>query len=155
MSATGLPHINSFRRSLLRVCVGSFGATAVLLYAAPMSPLTQPRNLLGGHILSAIVGVTVRILITEQLCGAHGADCRWLGCALAVSISILIMLFTDTLHPPGGATALIAAMGSPVIDDMGYMFVLVPAASGALLMLLVCLVINNLDPYRSYPQYWF
>jgi hypothetical protein len=77
--------------------IGSFGATAVLLYDAIDSPLSQPRNLIGGHVLSALVGCSVHVLL--------GASAPWLGCALAVSLSIMLMDLTKTLHPPGGATA--------------------------------------------------
>ncbi|MCP3669075.1 MAG: HPP family protein, partial [Gammaproteobacteria bacterium] len=81
--------------------VGSFGASAVLLYGAPQAEFSQPRNLLGGHIMSAIVGVTIYKYLP--------LDVALLG-ALAVSISIVAMHFTRTLHPPGGATALIAVI---------------------------------------------
>lgn len=79
--------------------IGSFGASAVLIYGAIKSPLAQPRNLLGGHVISAIIGVTCFKLLDPYL---------WVAAALAVSTSIGVMHATKTLHPPGGATALIA-----------------------------------------------
>ncbi|MCP3668900.1 MAG: HPP family protein, partial [Gammaproteobacteria bacterium] len=77
--------------------------------------------------------------------------------ALAVSISIVAMHFTRTLHPPGGATALIAVIGSAEVHSSGYQFVITPIAIGALIMLLVALVVNNLssNPKQHYPIYWF
>ncbi len=128
--------------------VGSFGASAVLIYGAPQAEFSQPRNLLGGHIISAIVGVTIYTYLP--------LDVALLG-ALAVSISIVAMHFTRTLHPPGGATALITVIGSAEVHSIGYQFVITPIAIGALIMLLVALVVNNLssNPKRHYPIYWF
>src|SRR5689334_7643709 len=79
--------------------IGSFGASSVLIYGVINSPLAQPRNLVGGHILSAIIGVTIAKFFPFAL---------WFNAGLAVSLSIVIMQMTKTLHPPGGATALIA-----------------------------------------------
>lgn len=127
--------------------VGSFGASAVLIYGAPLAEFSQPRNLVGGHVLSALVGVS----ITRYL----PLDPSLLA-ALAVSVSIVIMLWTRTLHPPGGATALIAVVGGPEVQNLGYTYALSPIAVGALIMLLVALVVNNLSdhPERHYPRYW-
>jgi len=128
--------------------VGSFGASAVLIYGAPQVEFAQPRNLLGGHIISAAIGVTIYKYVP--------LDVALLG-ALAVSLSIVAMHFTRTLHPPGGATALIAVIGSAEVHSIGYQFVATPIATGALVMLTVALVVNNLsrNPKRHYPRYWF
>ncbi|MFP4495647.1 MAG: HPP family protein [Halochromatium sp.] len=127
--------------------IGSFGASAVLLYGAPRSPLAQPRNLLGGHALSALIGVSAWLLLGPVL--------PWLAAALAVSTAIAAMHLTRTLHPPGGATALIAVIGSEQVHAMGYLFALLPVTLGALLMLLVALLVNNLSSGRRYPEFWF
>ena len=79
----------------------------------------------------------------------------WLAAALAVSVSIAVMHLTKTLHPPGGATALIAVIGGPKIHQLGYFYALMPVAAGALIMLAVALIVNNLAPTRRYPEYWF
>lgn len=129
----------------LSLLIGSFGASAVLLYGAPQSPLAQPRNLLGGHFLSALFGVSVRLLVPGP---------SWLACALAVAGAIALMHVTGTLHPPGGATALIAVTAGPKLASLGYLFALIPALSGAAVMLVVALVANNLAPGRRYPEYW-
>ncbi len=126
--------------------IGSFGASAVLVYGAIVSPLAQPRNLIGGHVISAIIGVAV-----FQLAGAM----PWLAAALAVSIAIAVMQATRTLHPPGGATALIAVIGSEEIHALGFGYVVLPVAVGAILMLLVALVVNNIPATRHYPEYWW
>lgn len=122
--------------------IGSFGATCVLIYGAINSPLAQPRNLIGGHLVSAMVGVTVYKLIPNEL---------WLSSALSVSLSIVLMQVTKTLHPPGGATALIANIGSEKIRALGYMYVLFPVLSGVLILFIIALIFNNLTANRSYP----
>ncbi|CAE8633848.1 unnamed protein product, partial [Polarella glacialis] len=85
----------------LVMIIGSFGATAVLVYGAPSVPLSQPRNVIGGHTVSAIVGVSVRMVISDMICQG---GCYWASSALAVALAISAMQLTKTLHPPGGAT---------------------------------------------------
>ncbi len=123
--------------------IGSFGASSVLVYGLINSPLAQPRNLIGGHVISALVGVSVQKLVPDEL---------WLSAALSVSLSIVSMQVTKTLHPPGGATALIASIGSERIRSLGYWYVLSPVLLGVAILLLVALVFNNLTPHRSYPR---
>lgn len=125
--------------------VGSFGASAVLIYGVPKSPYAQPRNLVLGHSLSAVVGVSCALLLRQ-----HPA----LAAALAVSLAISVMHLSNTIHPPGGATALIAVIGSEQIHQMAYWYVLSPIFMGALILLLVALVVNNLSPHRRYPEFW-
>jgi CBS-domain-containing membrane protein len=79
----------------------------------------------------------------------------WLASSIAVATSIAVMHATRTLHPPGGATALIAVIGDAKIHALGYLYVLMPVGAGALIMLVVALVVNNIPKNRSYPQYWF
>ena len=127
--------------------IGSFGASSVLLYGVIQSPLAQPRNLIGGHLVCAFVGVTIRYLVPEV----------WLAAAFAVSISIVLMQITRTLHPPGGATALIAIIGSEKIKALGYMYLLSPVLSGVTILLIVALFFNNMTPHRQYPvnRHWY
>lgn len=128
--------------------VGSFGATAVLIYGTPHAEYAQPRNLIGGHIISALIGITIYKLFSTDLA---------LASALAVSLAIAAMHLTKTLHPPGGATALIAVIGSSEIHELGYLYVLSPIGSGIIIMLIVALGVNNLsgDPVRHYPKRWW
>lgn len=129
----------------LTLIVGSFGASAVLVYGAIKSPFAQPRNLIGGHIISGLVGVAC-----YQLFG----DVIWIAAALGVSLAIVAMLATKTVHPPGGATALIAVIGGKKIHDLGFLYAFVPAGAGALILLIVALLVNNLSKNRKYPEYW-
>lgn len=125
--------------------IGSYGASAVLLFGVPHSPLAQPRNLIGGHLVSALIGV-----VCWQLLHA------WPGMAqaLAVASAIALMHLTRTLHPPGGATALIATLGSPEVGRAGLLFVPVCGLLGPLILLAVALVVNNLAGSRRYPSSW-
>lgn len=123
--------------------IGSFGASSVLIYGAINSPLAQPRNLIGGHLVCAIIGVTIHKLIPDVI---------WLSSALSVAISIVAMQITKTLHPPGGATALIANIGSEKIKSLGYLYVISPVLSGVLILFIIALIFNNLTPNRKYPN---
>jgi CBS-domain-containing membrane protein len=122
--------------------IGSFGASSVLVYGVIQSPLAQPRNLIGGHLVSAIIGVTVQKLVPEIV---------YITAPLAVSLAIVFMQITKTLHPPGGATALIAVTGSESIKNLGYWYVISPVLLGALILLVVALFFNNITPNRHYP----
>ncbi|WP_066348205.1 HPP family protein [Aliarcobacter cryaerophilus] len=127
----------------LTLVVGSFGASAVLIYGVPNSPLSQPRNLIGGHLLSAIVGVISYKLFSSNL---------FLATAIAVSTSILIMQLTLTLHPPGGATSLIAVIGGEQIHELEFFYILIPVFSGALILFLIAFIVNNIPKNRAYPE---
>ncbi len=137
---------NLFTKSDLEFIIGSFGASAVLLYGAIRSPLAQPRNLIGGHIVSALIGVASYKLFANQL---------WLAAPLAVATAIAVMHATKTLHPPGGATALIAVIGSNKIHALGFLYAIIPVGLGALIMLVVALFVNNIPEKRKYPEFWF
>jgi len=139
-------HLGRYELGDALFLVGSFGASAVLIYGIPKSPFAQPRNLVLGHCLSAVIGVTCAILL-----GAHPA----LAASMAVSLALVFMHLTRSLHPPGGATALIAVIGSEHIHQLSYWYVISPIFSGSIIMLLVALLVNNLSPYRRYPEYWF
>ena len=126
--------------------IASFGASAVLLFGAVKSPLAQPPNLLGGHLLGAVIGVSAYNLLPGHL---------WLAGALAVATSIAAMHATKTLHPPAGATALIAVMGGEKIHQLGYLFAILPVGVGVMILLAVALLFNNIPRNRRYPEFWF
>ena len=122
--------------------IGSFGASSVLIYGAIQSPMAQPRNLIGGHVISAIIGVTIYKCLPDII---------WLTAPLAVALSIVVMQVTKTLHPPGGATALIAVIGSQKVKALGFFYILSPVLTGCLILFIVALVFNNLTVNRKYP----
>lgn len=147
-SFIGILSIVLFHRSVLGdedlgLVIGSFGASAVLVYGAIHSPLEQPRNLIGGHILSALVGV-----VSYKLFSGNILFCS----AFAVATSILVMQLTLTLHPPGGATALIAVLGSEHIHSLGFIYVLYPVSTGAIILFFIALLVNNIPKHRHYPD---
>ncbi|HSZ24069.1 MAG TPA: HPP family protein, partial [Cytophagaceae bacterium] len=119
--------------------IGSFGASSVLVYGIIQSPFSQPRNLVGGHLVSAFIGVTVYKILPDML---------WISAPLAVSLSIVMMQITKTLHPPGGATALIAVIGSEKIKILGYWYVISPVLIGSLILLFTAIVFNNMTSNR-------
>lgn len=137
----GYIHTGHFQVSDNLFLIGSFGATAVLVYGATNSPLAQPRNVIGGHLISAVIGVTSAKLIGEL----------WLSSALAVSTAIIAMQVTKTLHPPAGATSLIANIGSEKIKSLGYLYVVFPVLTGIVVLLIVALIFNNIPKDRYYP----
>ncbi|WP_454714394.1 HPP family protein [Caulobacter segnis] len=104
--------------------VAPIGASAVLVFAVPASPLAQPRSVLGGNIVSAFIGITVAMLIPQTLIAAP----------LAVGLAIGVMMLLGCLHPPGGAVALICVIGGPKVLEAGYLFALNPVAVDSLLL---------------------
>ena len=146
IAAVGFLHYDIIKGTDLVMVIGSFGASAVLIYGAPKSPLAQPRNLIGGHVVSSIVGVAAYQLLPVPI---------WVVAAIAVATAIAAMHVTKTLHPPGGATALIAVIGSAKIHSLGYLYVLIPVGAGAAIMLAVALLVNNIPKSRKYPESWY
>ncbi|MDH5718532.1 MAG: HPP family protein [Spirochaetia bacterium] len=145
ISAVTFINYNLISQTDLVMLIGSFGASAVLIYGAVQSPLAQPRNLMGGHFISALIGVACFKII---------GSIPWFSAGLAVSSSIAVMHYLRCLHPPGGATALIAVIGSEKIHALGYLYAFIPAALGALIMLVIALLVNNLTEDQKYPKYW-
>lgn len=123
--------------------IGSFGASAVLLYGATNSPLSQPRNLIGGHLVSSLIGVTIYKCLPDVI---------WLTAPLSVATSIVVMQITRTIHPPGGASALIAVIGTEKIKALGYWYILSPVLVGALILLVTALIFNNIIANRKQPN---
>ena len=132
----------AFPREDFVFLIGSFGASSVLVFGIIQSPLAQPRNLIGGHVVSAIVGVTIQKIFPDMM---------WISSPLAVSFAIISMQVTKTLHPPGGATALIAVTGSCKVTELGYWYVLSPVLSGAIILFIFALLFNNIPHQRQYP----
>jgi CBS-domain-containing membrane protein len=145
IASVGYLNDRFFEGTDLILIIGSFGASAVLIFGAIKSPLAQPPNLMGGHVISALIGVSAYKLLAPHI---------WLAAAVAVATAIAAMHATKTLHPPGGATALIAVIGGEKVHNLGYLYVALPVAAGAAIMLAVALVINNIPKTRRYPEFW-
>jgi hypothetical protein len=133
------------------IVIASFGAAAILEYNTIESPLAQPRNLVLGHFFSAVVGVGITKLFLH-LPPDRFEDLRWLAGALAVGVASIVMSFSKTIHPPAGATALLAATNLEIQELGWWLLPLVLLAS--MLMLASALVLNN-GMGRRYPVYWW
>lgn len=117
-----------------------FGATCVLLFAAPGAPLAQPRNVIGGHLVATLVG-----LVVMQLMGTGP-----LAMAVGVGLAIALMQALRVVHPPAGANPLVVMMSGAV----GYDFLMMPVLAGSVSLVLVALLVNNAGRDRRWPNYW-
>ncbi|MFT3987515.1 HPP family protein [Aestuariivirga sp.] len=128
----------------LPLIVAPMGASAVLLFAVPASPLAQPWPVIGGNTISALVGVSVLHLVKDPLYAA----------GLAVGLAILIMSLTRSLHPPGGAAALTAVVGGAVVKDAGFWFPFVPVAINSIVLVIFGMLFHRAmrRPYPHRPQ---
>jgi CBS domain-containing membrane protein len=124
--------------------VASMGASAVLLFAVPHGPLSQPWAVFGGHLVSAVIGVACVKLNVHHL----------LASALAVALAISAMHYMRCIHPPGGATALTAVAGGDAVHALGFNYVLTPVLLNVCVILLVAMVFNWPFPWRRYPAVW-
>lgn len=130
----------------LPAIVAPMGASAVLLFAAPASPLAQPWPMLGGNIISTVIGVgSARLIGTGTPFGSIAAA------ALAVAVAIAVMMMLRCLHPPGGACALFAAVGTGAVREQGLLFAVFPIAVNSLTLLVIAAAVNNLTG-RAYPH---
>ena len=125
--------------------ISSMGSSAVLLFAAPHSPMSQPWPVLGGHFVSAILGVVCAHWLAHDLT---------LAAALAVALSIAAMYSLRCLHAPGGATAIAAVLGGEAVNSLGYWFILTPVMLNVGVILLVAVLFNYPFEWRRYPQTW-
>jgi len=123
--------------------VASMGAGAVLLFAVPHGQLSQPWPAIGSHLISSAIGVSVSMLVANQ----------FLAAALAVSLAIIAMHYLRCIHPPGGATALIAVIGGPDVHAMGFGFML-PVMFNALTIVTIAILFNSPFKWRRYPAAW-
>lgn len=122
--------------------VASMGASAVLLFAVPHGPLSQPWALGCGQLVSAFIGVSCYLFIPDLFIAA----------AAAVGLSITAMYYLHCVHPPGGATALSAVIAGPSVHALGYQFVLTPVLLNVLIIFAVALGYNFLFSWRRYPS---
>jgi CBS-domain-containing membrane protein len=123
--------------------IASMGASAVLLFAVPHGPLSQPWPLIGGHLVSAVIGVSCAQFVPVDILAAP----------LAVGLAIGVMYYLRCIHPPGGATALVAVIGGQEIVELGYRFVLLPVALNVIVILAVAILFNYVFAWRRYPVY--
>ncbi len=116
-----------------------FGASCVLAFGVPDSPLAQPRAIVGGHLVATSVGLAVGALLGDG----------WLACALAVGLSLSAMQLSRTVHAPAGADPLIV-----IATHAPASYLVSPVLVGSLVIVLIAWCVNNLRSGRSYPRYW-
>ncbi|MDA3868803.1 MAG: HPP family protein [Gammaproteobacteria bacterium] len=121
--------------------VASMGATAVLVFAVPHGPLSQPWAVVGGHLISAVIGVACARWIPISVVAA----------AVAVAAAIGSMHYLRCIHPPGGATALTAVIGGENIQALGFHYVLTPILINAAVIVLIAMAFNYAFHWRRYP----
>ena len=142
IALTGLICGSTFRMSAhLPLIVAPMGASAVLLFAVPASPLAQPWSIVGGNTISAVMGVAAGFFIHDPMIAS----------GVAVSLAIGAMSFTRCLHPPGGAAALTAVLGGPAVASWGMLFPLVPVALNSCILVALGLLFHKLSR-RAYPH---
>lgn len=124
----------------LPIVLGSFGASCLLIFAYPNSPFAQPRNVIGGHFIASLTG-----LVFLHLFGVH-----WWSMAVAVASAIALMLIFRAPHPPAGSNPFIVMMAGADWD-----FLITPTLLGAIVLVFVAIVYNNIGKRRRYPTYWW
>jgi CBS-domain-containing membrane protein len=123
----------------LAVLLGSFGSSCAMLFAYPEIAFAQPRNVVGGHFISSLVGVSA-----VSLCGPE-----WWAVGPAVGVAVMLMMLTRCLHPPAASNVVIVYLTRPAWDFLWF-----PTLGGAVLLVLVALLYNNAIRSRHYPRYW-
>ncbi len=123
---------NSLNFTLL---IAPFGASAVILFSAPQSPIAQPRNVILGHSSAAFIGVLTALIMGYSNPLATG---------VSVASALIYMLLANCLHPPAGATALFAVIGGTGVQELGFLYVIFPCAIGAIILVLLAKILNYL-----------
>lgn len=123
----------------ITLVLGSFGASCVLVFGFPSVPFSQPRNIIIGHTLSSFIGLIFLMMFGPE----------WWSLALAVGTTIAAMMLTRTVHPPAGSNPVIVFLTQPSWD-----FLWLPTLAGAVLLVVVALLYNNISREESYPIYW-
>lgn len=124
-----------------QLMVASMGATAVLLFAVPHGKLSQPWPVIGGHLISAAIGVSCVLWIPEII----------IALPLAAGLSVLVMHYLECIHPPGGATAVSAVLGGTVVQQLGFQYILTPIAINVMVILATAILFNWPFVWRRYP----
>lgn len=121
--------------------IAPFGATSVLLFAVPNSPLAQPWAAVVGNTLAAVVGVASCLLVADPA----------LRIAVAVGVTIALTIVCRALHPPAGAVAMTAAMSPEAVSELGFRFALTPVATGTVMLVLLATIYARFTG-RTYPM---
>uniref|UniRef100_A0A7S0VVK0 HPP transmembrane region domain-containing protein n=1 Tax=Hemiselmis tepida TaxID=464990 RepID=A0A7S0VVK0_9CRYP len=140
-------------RSDFILLLGSFAAVITLIHGAPNSPYSQPRMVMAGHLIGAVVGVSFDYLTNPKF-GNVAILPLWIAVALAPSVATALMAFSGTTHPPAAACCLIYVVGDAKIKSLGWLYLLFPCLLSGAALVLCGLVQNNVFPNRKYPLFW-
>lgn len=119
--------------------IAPFGASCVLVFGVWNAPLSQPRNVIGGHLISSFIGIVIYKFMGNTP----------ISIGIGVGLAIAIMILTKTTHPPAGADPIVAIMAGS-----GFGFLFKPVLLGAIIIVIIGLVINNISKIRKYPTFW-
>lgn len=119
-----------------------FGATCVLLFAVPSSPLAQPRNIIVGHFICSLVGLIALYSLGNSI----------FVMSLAVGIAIMLMQYFRSIHPPAGANPLVIILAGK--DVVGFDFLITPVLTGSFVLVGIAMIINNGGEKNKWPIYW-
>lgn len=117
--------------------IAPFGASCVLLFAVPSSPLAQPINVIGGHVSASIVALLMAMVLPAE----------WWAIALAVGVAITVMVALRVTHPPAGAVPVVIFLSHP-----GWDFLVVPIFTGSLVLVGVATLVHMIPPRTAYPM---
>ncbi|MBT3347214.1 MAG: HPP family protein [Thiotrichales bacterium] len=120
--------------------LASTGASAMLIFALPYSPVSQPWNLIGGHQVSAFVGISCLLLFDNPLFSS----------SLAIAGSMMLMHLLRCMHPPGGATAVTAALGGLQIENLEYAFMVIPVFLNGIILLSIAMAVGSMREKNPY-----
>lgn len=143
-----------YREYYIFILINSMGAVAAMLFSAPTSPLVQPRNLFGGHLIAATSAVLIDYVSNKK----HHPDTYlmppWVSAPMAPMVAIFIQAKAGLIHPPSCSACLIYGMGLPYVKNIGWLYIACPVLLDCVLLLIAAVLINNLSKDRSYPLYW-
>ena len=122
------------------IILASTGATAILVFGMPHVPASQPWNIVGGHLVSAFVGVTCYLLVPTEILAA----------SVAIPLAMYAMHSLRCMHPPGGATAITAVIGGESVHHLGYAFLIVPVFINAIIILSIAIAVGTLREKNPY-----
>jgi CBS-domain-containing membrane protein len=119
--------------------LGSFGASALLLFALPEAPLSQPRSVIGGHMSASIIALICLAVFGPQ----------WWAVGMATGLGVGFMMLTRTVHPPAGSNAIIVFLAKP-----GWVFLVASTLAGVALLIVMACVYHRTTRRHKYPRYW-
>lgn len=137
MAVSGLAYVAMMKEGLL--LLGSFGASALLLFALPETPLAQPRSVIGGHLSASLIAVACLLA-----CGPH-----WWAVGLATGLAVGFMMLTRTVHPPAGSNAIIVFLAKPSLGVL-----LFSTLAGTALLIASAVLYHRATRRHKYPLYW-